>query len=211
MSQQFEPTEMLAYVADVAPGPVDQFAYSNTNYILLGQLIEQIDGTDLNTSLQARITGPLALVDTIFDSGDAPMPAGLVGGWSSVGGDGDPVAAYASVASSAWAAGALISSTDDLAVFMEALAKGELVSLAALAEMTDFATDGYGFGLLQASLSPTQLGFGHNGSIPGYSSTMAFDPATGDFLVVLTNNDALNADQLAARILSSPSSLLPSP
>ena len=50
-SHEFSPDEILGYVASIPPDEPDQhFSYSNTNYILLGQLIEELDGTDLNTS-----------------------------------------------------------------------------------------------------------------------------------------------------------------
>ncbi len=69
--------------------------------------------------------------------------------------------------------------------------------------MTDFGPAGYGLGLSRVNFSATQTGIGHSGSIPGYTSTMAIDPTTGDTLVIVTNNDVLVADQLAERILAS--------
>jgi D-alanyl-D-alanine carboxypeptidase len=138
--------EILFYVAGVPQGRVGQFAYSNTNYILLGQLIEKLDGTELNASLRTRITGPLGLDDTFFDTGNKPVPEDLVGGWSPTGGSDDPTAPYNAIASSAWAARSLVSTTDDLASFLRALATGRLLSPNALATMTDFGTDGYGLG-----------------------------------------------------------------
>ena len=61
-SRQFTPDEILGYIDSIPAGEADQrFSYSNTNYILLGQLIELLDGSDLNTALHNRITGPLRL------------------------------------------------------------------------------------------------------------------------------------------------------
>jgi D-alanyl-D-alanine carboxypeptidase len=200
-SRSFDTAEVLEYVADVDSGPADSFAYSNTNYILLGQLIEQIDGRSLNDSLQARIAGPLGLEATTFAGRGVADPANLVAGWSPAALAGEADAEYESVASSAWSAGALISSASDLSTFMSGLFDGQLISPDRLAEMTDVAATGYGFGLFEAYLGADNPGYAHNGGIPGYSSTMGISPDSGDAIVILTNNDLLIADLMAPRIL----------
>ena len=192
--------EILAYVLDTETGTTD-FSYSNTNYILLGQLVEHIDGRSLNDSLQARIAGPLGLETTAFAGRGIADPANLVAGWSPGALSGDADAEYESVASSAWAAGSLISSASDLLTFMSGLFDGQLISPDRLTEMTDVAATGYGFGLFEAYLGVDNPGYAHNGGIPGYSSTMGISPGSGDAIVILTNNDALIADLLAPRIL----------
>jgi D-alanyl-D-alanine carboxypeptidase len=202
MDRAFTTDEILAYVDGLERSSSSQFSYSNTNYILLGLLIEAIDGTTLEEALQRRITGPLDLDQTRFATATEPIPAGTAGGWSaSASLTGAPDAAYTSMASSAWAAGSLVSSVDDLATYLDALFQGGLVSEAALAEMTDVTDGPYGLGLFAASLDGVTPAFGHNGLIPGFSSTMAFEPGTGDLLVVLTNNDAVNADVIAQQVL----------
>ena len=201
-SRQFTPDEILGYIDSIPASEPDQrFAYSNTNYILLGQLIEQLDGTDLNTALHNRITGPLRLAATHFATGDDPTPDGLAAGWSPGILDGDPDADYASIASGAWAAGALISTVGELATFLAALFAGNLISEESLTAMTSTGPDGYGLGLGAAGFGPDQSGYGHNGAIFGYTSIMATDPATGDAVIIATNNDDLVADELAARII----------
>jgi D-alanyl-D-alanine carboxypeptidase len=202
-SRRFTPADILGAVAAIEPEqPDSRFAYSNTNYILLGQLVERLDGTDLNTSLRQRITERLELTATRFATADDPTPAGLAAGFSSVlrGQDDDK---YTSIASGAWAAGALVSTVAELHTFLEALFAGELVSQDALAEMTDTGPGdyGYGLGLAKVGLGPGRFGFGHSGGIFGYTSAMGIDPTTGDTIVVLTNNDELIADQLAAVIV----------
>ena len=200
-TQRFEPATVLEYVAERSVNTGGQFAYSNTNYILLGQLIEALEGTDINTALQTRIAEPLGLTATSFDVAGGTNPPDMAAGWSNGVVTGDPSEPYVSIASSAWTAGALISSTADLATFLSALFDGRLISADALAQMTATEPDGYGLGLFAVSLNPGSPGYGHNGAIPGFSSTMAIDPASGDILVILTNNDTLNADTLAPQIL----------
>ena len=190
-------------MAEEPADPADeQFAYSNTNYILLGQLIENAGGVELSAALRTRIVEPLSLNSTTFAGGTNDEPGNLAAGWSPGALTGDSTASYESIASSAWSAGALISTTGDLARFLTGLFGGELISAERLEEMTDVADDGYGFGIFAARLGPDSPGYAHNGAIPGYTSTMAIDPATGDVIVILTNNDALVADVLAPRILT---------
>ena len=203
-SRTFSPAEILGYVAAIPPDEPDQnFSYSNTNYILLGQLIEELDGTDLNTSLRQRITGPLELEVTRFATGADPTPAGVAAGWSPGLLAGGRDADYTSIASGAWAAGALVSTVGELTTFLHALFADELITARSLTEMTATGPDGYGLGMFIASFDQGRTGYGHNGGIFGYTATMAIHPETGDTVVVATNNDRLIADQLAARIITS--------
>ena len=197
----FTPDEILAWVEDSETDEPDQhFAYSNTNYILLGQLIQRITATDLNTALRQRINEPLGLEATRFAPVETANPDGLAAPWSSMIFDGDPDAAYDSIASSAWAAGSLTSTTGELATFFEALFAGKLISPDALAEMTEAGHDGYGLGLGAFDDQSGTRFYGHDGAIPGYTSGTAYDPTTGDTLIVLTNNDQVVAAELALTI-----------
>ena len=201
-SRRFTPADILTSLADIPSQPPGQrFAYSNTNYILLGQLVEHLEATDLNTSLQRRITGPLELADTRFATADEPTPDGVAAGFSPGILQGHDDADYTSFASSAWAAGALVSTVGDLATFLDALVAGALISQASLAEMTTTGPDGNGLGLFDIGLGPSQSGYGHGGEIFGYTALMGIDPDTGDTLVVVTNNDQLVTEQLAINII----------
>jgi D-alanyl-D-alanine carboxypeptidase len=198
----FTPDEILDWVEGaVTDEPGQQSAYSNTNYILLGQLIEQVTGTDLDTALHERISEPLGLEATRFASVETANPDRLAAPWSSAVFDGDPDAAYDSIASSASAAGSLTSTTGELAAFFDALFAGMLVSPDALDAMTEAGPDGYGLGLGVLDHPSGTRFYGHGGGIPGYTSFAAFDPSTGDTVVVLTNNDEVVADELARNII----------
>jgi hypothetical protein len=86
--------------------------------------------------------------------------------------------------------GSLISTVSELRVFLTALFDGQLLSDESLAAMTDTGIEGYGLGIATARLDAEgpgwlgaatepdagPLGFGHNGSIYGYRSTMVFEP-----------------------------------
>ena len=199
----FTPDEVLAYVEDMPVGEPDQaFAYSNTNYILLGQLVEELEGTDLATVLRdADHRAPGARGHPSRVAGAPPID-GLAGGWSGGVLQGDPAAEYDSIASGAWAAGALVSTAGELRSFLDGLFGGTLISDEALDEMTDGGTDGYGLGLVVIDLASGTRLYGHDGAIPGYNSGMAIEPTTGDTVVVLTNNETLPPFELAEQLVA---------
>ena len=195
--------DILAYVVDVpAEEPGSEFSYSNTNYILLGQLLETIGGEDLNTALQTRITEPLGLTATVFDTPDVDTGESLVGGWDAQDFEGDPEAAYESISSSAWSAGSLVSSPADLSTFISALLDGRVVSEASLAQMLETGPEGYGLGIgtMPPGADPDAF-YGHGGGINGFNSFMAADPQTGDVVIMLSNSDRTDSIWAGAQIL----------
>jgi D-alanyl-D-alanine carboxypeptidase len=202
-TQVFSPDDLLGMVEDLPfeePGRV--WAYSNTNYILLGQLIEQIEGTDLATVVQQRIVGPLGLDATQLAVVGGPPIDGLAGPWSPDLFEGDPDDDYDSIVSVAWAAGGIVSAADDLHTFLDALFGGDLLSDEALSAMTDADRDGYGLGIGTLDLPSGLRLYGHGGDIFGYLGFMAFDRDTRDTMIVLTNNSELPPDQLAEPLLA---------
>lgn len=204
LSRSYEPEDILNLVVDVPGGEVDRYAYSNTNYILLGQLVEHLEGQDINSVLSARILEPLGMVDTFYATAERPAADGLVAGWSPSIIEGDLASDYDAITTGAWTAGSLISTTGDLATFLSALSDAKLVSEHSLAEMVDFVNAPYGLGIARTPFGATDDGYGHGGAIPGYSSGMMFNPVTGELVVVLTNNDALNAEHVASLIIAIP-------
>ena len=163
LAREFTPDEVLAYIEDVpvVGDPGAQLSPSTANYILLGQLIEAVDGTDLNTVLQRRIAEPLGLDTTSFETADTRKVDGLAAGWSPTGVvSGDPNEPYTSIATSAWASGAMISTTSDIATFLNALFDGEVVSDEALDEMTTLGPEGFGLGIFTYTPSDGTLMWG---------------------------------------------------
>ena len=69
--------------------------------------------------------------------------------------------------------------------------------------MTEAGPDGYGLGLGVLDHPSGTRFYGHDGGIFGYTSFVAFDPSTGDTVVVLTNNDEVVAAELALNIIDS--------
>ena len=126
-TRSWTPQEVLDLVVeqprDFPPG--EQFAYSNTNYIVAGLLLEHV--TDMSTAdnLRARIVEPLGLTHTYLAPDGVREPIGAFSR-SLPGGDTDG-ASYHALETAAGAAGAVVSSAGDIATFIRALAHGELV------------------------------------------------------------------------------------
>ncbi|NNC79186.1 MAG: beta-lactamase family protein [Acidimicrobiales bacterium] len=179
------PEDMPSFVGDEDElfEPGSSFGYSNTNYILLGQMIEEVSGQSANAVLEAVVSGPLGLDTMTFDDGTGDVVSGYTTS-SGRGSTGD--GSYVSVATAAWTAGALVSSVEDLVEFVDALFAGRIIPEVLVADMYPTgATPEYGLGLHPGD----HFGLGHGGSITGFNATMQLDPGTGDILIVVVNND----------------------
>lgn len=179
-SRVWTPEEMVAVLADapVEFQPGSEYAYSNTNYVLLGMLIEEMTGTSYDEALRSRILDPLGMSSTYVDSfEDGPD---VVEAYSSFFTDSlEPITAdYTSVATGAWSAGAMVSSPADLHAFFTALAAGEVISDDLVAEMTT-AQDEYGLGLMIGVGDLSDDMYGHGGEIKGFKNFVLHSPATG--------------------------------
>jgi D-alanyl-D-alanine carboxypeptidase len=130
----WSPQELVAYAAArprTAPGV---WAYSNTDYTLLGLLVERVTGHRLERELARRIVRPLRLRDTSFPVRSPAIPGRHARGYS-LGEDGrlHDVTRYSP--SGAWAAGNGVSTLRDLERFQRALLGGRLLRPAQLREM----------------------------------------------------------------------------
>jgi D-alanyl-D-alanine carboxypeptidase len=198
------PQELLAY-ADGAKHPPD-FApgegvhYSNTGYILLGLIIEQATGQRYAERLQAQISDPLGLTDTFFAATE-PVPGGKVDAYQLI--EGELLNVSAIDLSSPGTAGAMVSTTRDLARFAEALFGGELLQPATLAEMVTFIPSGrpnleVGMGVFRWQ-TPSGALVGNSGDGVGSAARM-YRPADTDLTLVLVSNtsDAETVDAVFA-------------
>ena len=202
LTRSWEPAEMFEYVDEPGVGLDQPFSYSNTNFVLLGMLIEHVHGKDLNSVLQAEIAEPLGLTNTVFAGRGVVTPptvaAPFVPGYPDSGVAGTP---YESISSSAFAAGALISTPTELRLFLRALSAGALVSIESFEAMTAQQSTYYGLGIEIMDLDGDPVWLGHGGGIPGYRSIMALHPGTSDLIVVVTNNEELDPAEFVREFL----------
>ncbi|VXB48890.1 serine hydrolase [Plantibacter sp. T3] len=172
----------LAKPAVFAPG--ERWAYSNTNYLVLGLMVESVTDRALAQQIDERIVKPLDLEHTYFPApGERELRGEHPHGYHAKT-VGDLLDITALDTSFAWSAGALVSTPHELNVFMKALLDGELLNEETLAEMqtTVPAGDelwpgaGYGLGLQSYPLSCGGVAWGHGGDIPGTQTRNAVGP-----------------------------------
>src|SRR5205823_491542 len=155
-----------------APGAT--WSYSNTGYILLGLIVEAASGNPIGTELDRRIFGPLHLRATSF-ARSAHIAGTYAHGYFPVDGS-RPRDATVFSQSSTWAAGAIVSTTDDLANFYRALLRGRLLRPRLLRAMettvpvpADLYGGGSGLGLFETRL-PCGRVWGLEGTAFGYDT-----------------------------------------
>lgn len=177
------PEDTVELVGEAPPlfEPGSEFSYSNTNYTILGVLIEELTGRAYHEVVRERILDPLGLASTYL-AGFEDGPGVFQPYDPESDGDDD----YTSIATSAWAGGAMVSSADDLHRFFTALFDNEIVSDALVAEM--LVGDDYGLGI---ELGEAANGlYGHSGGIPGYETFVRHSPDLGMTGFVVSTDQA---------------------
>lgn len=182
------PLDRLAYVFD-EPAPFAAGAgweYSDTNYIVLGMIIERLTGASYYDELRRRVLEPLSLENTI--PSDRPMLPGVVNGYA---GAGNELGGYdASLVDGRlainpqfeWTGGGIASTTADLARWAKLLYEGKAFPPEQLHRMLDGVPARLGrntrYGLA-VILRDTPLGatYGHSGFFPGYATEMLYFPS----------------------------------
>ncbi|MCS0606190.1 beta-lactamase family protein [Streptomyces sp. LP11] len=188
-----------------APGAA--YAYSNTNFVVAGLLIEKLTGKPVKDAYEKRVFEPLKLRDTFYVHPDTAIPGRYARGYLTPDtAGGKLVDATAQTVSWAQSAGAVISSARDLDTFYAALLGGKLMSPARLAEMERFqrvnSTTAYGLGLRRRDLSCGISVYGHTGAVQGYY-TYAFATKDGGralTAVANTSNNGKVLDTLAGTL-----------
>ncbi|MEV4582709.1 serine hydrolase domain-containing protein [Nonomuraea jabiensis] len=168
--------------------PGDRYGYSNTNYIVLGMLIERVTGRPYATEVRERILRPLGMGHTRVPGTSPEVPGPHAHAYVPVtkGDKTVPVDVTRFNPTMAGAAGGIISTTEDLNRFFRALFQGRLLPAALLKEMKDpgMTKNAYGLGLEMAPL-PCGTALGHGGGATGYL-TVAFSSADGSRQVALS-------------------------
>lgn len=207
-----EPEDMLRYGFDLTEDtdPGDEWAYSNTNYIMLGLIIEDVTGNDLADELESRIFEPLGMENTAFDDPNDPAlpePYARATTFMGLGSSGQDATNWNP--SWAWAAGQIYSTPADMIHWLPDVYQGSQLSEDMRAERLDLvdmrpaepqdeiaagddAPDdelSYGFGVLWSN-----GWYGHDGLITGYASMVAYHPELDASLVVFGNSDEIGPD-----------------
>lgn len=192
--------DLLAYAYNQKPyfKPGEDVRYSNTNYILLGLLIEAVEGKPLYQVFDEKIIGPLGLKSTQF-AGKNPVPNGIVRGYIDIYSN---LQVIESTYYSGWdyytADGGLLSNTYDLNVYFRALMHGQLINQTSLNEMLVFKTPKtvdpdffpiqYGLGIFKIETAKG-IAYMHSGDAIGYSASMYYFPVDSTTVVYATNSN----------------------
>ncbi|MCF6526009.1 serine hydrolase [Streptomyces sp. JJ36] len=184
--------------------PGTGWAYSNTNYVLAGMVVEAVTGRGYAAEIERRVLRPLGLRRTTLP-GTSPVIRGRHGrAYSALPGGGTGRRAVDVTRldpSLAGAAGEMVSTTGDLLVFLRELLGGRLLPPRQLAAMTDTVPtggrarfEGYGLGLWSLRLSCGTRVWGHDGDIHG-SGTTAVTTRDGTHTAVFNRNGDWAADR----------------
>jgi CubicO group peptidase (beta-lactamase class C family) len=172
--------------------PGERWAYNNSGYILLGAIIEKVSGKAYEAFVDANIFKPLGMKQSYYGSAERIIPRRIPG--YQLGRGGFVNAPYLSM-TQPYAAGSLLSTVDDLAVWSDAVFSGRLVKKEWLDKaFTPFRlksgeSSGYGFGWFVADFGGHRS-IEHGGGINGFTSYEMTFPEDGVFLAILTNSAA---------------------
>lgn len=195
--------EALRYVGKPYFKPGRGWHYSNTNYLVLGMLAEEVAGAPLADQLRDRFLEPLGLLDTFYQPTEVPRgPVARGYRFASTStaatpvdlSDGTALVPFTSVVTAAGAAGGMAASASDIARWARALYAGSVLDEATVQAMVDDAeataayepSVAYGLGVQVVEIggSPT---LGHSGRLLGFRSAVRWLPEEGIAIAVLTN------------------------
>ncbi len=193
VTQPISSADLVAWFQDDPPdfAPGEQFAYCNTGYVLLGQIVEKVSGQTYGDYLQKQFFGPLGMNDTGVYVNATP-PVHVAKGYSFLIKDLQPAKDW----DMSWAggAGSLYSTVADLWHWTEALQEGRVLSPEGLQNMTTEVSVPkketlllrYGMGLYHAVIGGLPA-IGHNGGLNGFLSAVMWFPEQKITVVVLSN------------------------
>jgi D-alanyl-D-alanine carboxypeptidase len=157
-------------------GPGEGWAYANTNYFVLGLIVERLTDTTLAAEVERRFLTPLGLDATrLLSASDVDGP--LEPAWATI----------------FWASGAMSASAADLARWGDALYGDDVLSADTRRQMLRVNDDDYGLGVQRIELR-RGTGYGHTGLLNTYTTLLVHlpgDDVTMALLVNRTNVDLL--------------------
>ena len=177
-------------------------SYSNTNFILLGLIIEKKSGKTYHEYLREEILAPLNLSHT-FLSGQE-LATNTVGYSWGPSGDNLKDLSRNGIESIAWSAGSIFSTVEDMAIWYHSLFNGDFLSASSLAVMQTTVVGeydlNYGSGIFSKNYNGDNI-FVHSGQTIAYNSFCLYDEDTKDIVVVIINQIENDSEPIAYKIL----------
>jgi CubicO group peptidase (beta-lactamase class C family) len=192
------PEEELAFFRDKPLDfePGSQFAYSNSNFEVLGAVIEKVSGRKYGDLLRERIFDPLGMTDTGLDSDELILPKRAQGYMPGAKGI---VLARSESMTVPWAAGSIYSTTGDLLKWEHALFGGKVLTADSLKLMTTPGKGDYGLGVFVANKDGLKV-IEHGGGIEGFNTNLMYAPDRRIAVVVLSNVNGGAPDTMGSQL-----------
>jgi D-alanyl-D-alanine carboxypeptidase len=212
------PARSFSFVAAPRAVPGSRWTYSNTNYLLLGELVTAVTGRPLATEVRQRLLNPIGLTSTWYQEVETPE-ALITTGYRMVAGTGGTLRAvrvapaktvmpFRSVVTAAGGAGSMAATALDTARWMRAFAGGHVLSenmqqvmIADIVRTAGLSPKvPYGLGIQAVGLDG-YTAFGHSGRYLGFENVVRYLPVAGVTIAVLTNQSVVDPATIEASLL----------
>lgn len=192
--------DIFAMVTEANFKPGGGWQYSNTNYIILGEILKQVMAQSPFKSLEEKILTPNGL-DLVYNFGEQPQSLVYAHPWT-MNLTGNSLTDLTATPyldhlfSLADVAGGLITTPEENVKFWHLLFEGYIINAASLAEMTTMKNVGggleYGLGIMRRRNANNRIVFEHGGTFFGYLNENLYDTLSKTCITVFTNQDSLN-------------------
>lgn len=186
MTQHQDRKAMMQVFKDKMTGmePGTKFYYSNSNYLLLGYIIEDITGKSYYNALRGMILQPLGMKNTGCNFAGLKSKNKAVGYFSIDDGKGDNAPVIDSSVS--YAAGCIYTTVSDLNKWANAIHKKQLLTEEDWTKVTTVYKQNYGYGWMIGE-AMGKKSIGHNGGIHGFISNMFLMPDDASTVILISN------------------------
>ncbi|HYH93682.1 MAG TPA: serine hydrolase domain-containing protein [Candidatus Saccharimonadales bacterium] len=215
--RRWDSLQSMRYVGKRYFKPGRGWHYSNTNYLILGMLAERVTGKTLATLFHDRFFEPLGMRHTYYqpaDTATGPVAHGYRFETAAIDSkpidlsDGSGIVPFTSVVTAAAGAGAIASTSSDLARWARALYAGDVLRERSVQEMVDDVarteryrpTVPYGLGVQLVDVAGHQT-LGHSGRLLGFRSVVRWLPEEHVSIAVLTNQSRTDPAIIARALL----------
>ncbi len=178
--------------------PNSQYAYSNSNYYLLGGIIEKITKKSYSENIEKRIINKIGLKNTFYPKEGVKTINNESYSYIYSGSSWEKIDEWKN--DIAYAAGAIVSTPSDLTNFMRALFQGKLVKKNSLEEMKTLK-DSYGMALIQFPFGERRF-YGHTGGIESFRAVVGYYTTEDLGISLIVNGDNYNRNDIMIGILS---------
>jgi CubicO group peptidase (beta-lactamase class C family) len=194
-NRNFSPEEVISWIGTPQFIAGSSWGYSNVNYILAGMIAENVTGFHISQLIRDSILTPLNLDSTFYDVQEPSVGIVAHRWWNLI--DYQDTSTVG-LNSAGGCAGAMYSTSDEMAQWYNALFSGQILNQSSLAQLTTFVptqspTYDYGLGLSRET-TQNRTYWTHGGRTWGYRSKMIYDSCMNATVCGLTNSDPSGMD-----------------